>query len=155
MKALNLRQPWAEMIANGQKTIETRMWKTKHIGPLLIVASKTKPDIVPAYRPVRTLKFGQAIAICILVKCRPMTDADETAACCPNEPGRFAWVLDGIGKIQPFPVKGQLGLYNVDYDWRKKHTTDFFATQLIETPMSGTLPLPADEYSHETERTEG
>lgn len=114
MKALNLRQPWAEMIANGQKTIETRTWRTKYRGPLLIVASKTKPDDVPEYRPIRLLRFGKAVAVCVLLDCRPMTKADEKEACFPCEPGRWAWILDGIGRVDPFPVKGQLGLYNAE-----------------------------------------
>lgn len=26
----------------------------------------------------------------------------------------YAWILDGLEWIEPFPVKGQLGLYDVD-----------------------------------------
>lgn len=38
MKALTLWQPWAQLIALGHKTIETRSWSTKHRGPLAIHA---------------------------------------------------------------------------------------------------------------------
>jgi len=30
MKALSLHQPWASMISDGRKTIETRIWRTNY-----------------------------------------------------------------------------------------------------------------------------
>jgi len=39
MKALTLWQPWASLVAEGVKTIETRSWKTSYRGPLAIHAS--------------------------------------------------------------------------------------------------------------------
>jgi len=103
MKALSIKQPWANLIATGQKTIETRLWPTDYRGPLLIVSSK-KPDIHPA---------GYALAVAELVDCRPMTAADETAACCGRYPGVYSWVLEDVRKIPIFPVRGKLGLYDV------------------------------------------
>lgn len=41
MKVLSVKQPWAEFIASGRKTVETRTWRTKYRGPLLICADKT------------------------------------------------------------------------------------------------------------------
>lgn len=104
MKALSVKQPWANMIASGEKTIETRTYPTKYRGKLLIVSSK-KPDISPA---------GHALAIVNLVDCRPMTHADEIKAKCACYFGSFSWVLEDIQKITPFPVKGRLGLYEVE-----------------------------------------
>ncbi len=43
MKALSLHQPWASLIAEGMKTIETRPWATKYRGPLAIHAVKKVP----------------------------------------------------------------------------------------------------------------
>lgn len=45
MKALSLRQPYAELIVLGRKTIELRTWKTKHRGTFLVHASKYKPTV--------------------------------------------------------------------------------------------------------------
>jgi ASCH domain len=39
MKILSIRQPWAYLIANGQKNIENRTWLTNYRGPFLIHAS--------------------------------------------------------------------------------------------------------------------
>ena len=103
MKAVSIKQPWANLIADGQKTIETRTWPTKYRGPLLIVSSK-KPSISLA---------GYAIAVCDLVDCRPMTKSDEAAAQCPMHPKAFSWVLENVRAIKPFPVRGQLGIYEV------------------------------------------
>lgn len=103
MKALSIKQPWANLIASGKKTIETRLWATDYRGPLLIVSSKT-PNIHPA---------GYALAVAELVDCHQMTAADERAACCSRYPGAFAWVLRDVRKIPIFPVRGKLGLYEV------------------------------------------
>lgn len=43
MRALTIRQPWAQLIALGIKWIETRSWATKYQGPVLIHAGKHKP----------------------------------------------------------------------------------------------------------------
>jgi len=106
MKALSVRQPWANRIACGTKTIETRTWATPYRGPLLIVSSKS-PRIEPA---------GYALAVADLVDCRPMTAVDEDAARCAPYPGAYSWVLANIRRVKPFPVRGQLGIYDVPCD---------------------------------------
>lgn len=99
-----MKQPWANMIAAGEKTIETRTWSTDYRGMLLIVSSKT-PRIDPA---------GFALAVAELAECRPMTAKDQLDACCAIYPGAFAWVLRNVRKIKQFPVRGQLGLFDVE-----------------------------------------
>ena len=112
MKAVSVRQPWANLIAAGKKTIETRTWATNYRGEILIVSSK-KPRIEPA---------GYAVALARLVECRPMTKNDEAAACCEIYPNAFAWVLDNVRPVEPVPVRGQLGVYDVD--WRPQRLTE-------------------------------
>ncbi len=46
MRALSLHQPWASLIAEGVKTIETRSWATKYRGPLAIHAAKRRPPLM-------------------------------------------------------------------------------------------------------------
>jgi len=103
MKAISVKQPWANMIASGVKTIEVRTWSTKHRGPILIVSS-LRPNIPPA---------GAAVAVADLVDCRPMEQQDAEHACCPFQLGAYAWQLTGIRPLEPFPVSGRLGLYEV------------------------------------------
>jgi len=104
MKALSVKQPWANLIASGEKTIETRIWATGYRGEILIASTK-RPNIDPA---------GYGIAIATLADCRPMTHQDEAAAHCILYPQAFAWVLRDIRRIAPFPVRGALGLFDVD-----------------------------------------
>jgi hypothetical protein len=102
VKALSVKQPWANMIALGEKTIETRTWATPYRGQLLIVSSR-EPRIAPA---------GFALAVALLDDCRPMTRRDERAACCPVYPKAHAWVLRDIRKIEPIPARGALGVFD-------------------------------------------
>ena len=44
MKCLSLKQPFAYLLALGEKTIELRKWNTKFRGEFLIHASKTIDD---------------------------------------------------------------------------------------------------------------
>lgn len=106
MKALSVRQPWAEMIARGVKTVEVRAWATRHRGPLLIVA--TRAPTVPA------LPGGCAVCVVELADCRPMVASDEAAAGCPPGPGDWAWVLRGARRVAPAAVRGRPGLYEVE-----------------------------------------
>jgi hypothetical protein len=43
VKALTLWQPWADLVAVGAKTIETRSWSTSYRGPLAIHSAKKIP----------------------------------------------------------------------------------------------------------------
>ena len=43
MKALTLTQPWAALVALGEKRYETRSWSTPYRGPLAIHAAKGFP----------------------------------------------------------------------------------------------------------------
>lgn len=106
MKALSIKEPWITAIAEGKKTIETRTWQTTYRGPILLVGSK-KP---------KGPYSGLAACKATLVDCRRMTKADGRAACCQRYPGAYSWVLQDVEKVpEPFYVKGQLGLYEVDY----------------------------------------
>lgn len=109
MKALSLTQPYANLIRDGIKTIETRKWKTKHRGPLLICATKQK-----VYTDGKLIEpRGEAVCIVDVVDCRPMKKADEKAACIELFDGAWAWDLTNLRVIKPFAVKGQLNIFNV------------------------------------------
>lgn len=101
VKALSVKQPWANMIASGRKTIETRRWSTKYRGPLLIISSR-QPRIEP---------YGCAVAVARLKECRPMTRTDERDACCPVYSDAVAWVLEDVRPVAPMPARGSLGVF--------------------------------------------
>ena len=107
IKALSLHQPWAELIASGVKTIETRTWATHHRGELLICSTQRPCDTPGVY-------YGSAVALVDLIDCRHMTEADEQAAGCKLYYHAFAWVLGNIRRIVPFAVRGKHRLFDVD-----------------------------------------
>ena len=47
MKALTIWQPWASLLATGEKIYETRSWPTKYRGPIAIHAAKKDPLTIP------------------------------------------------------------------------------------------------------------
>lgn len=115
IKALSLKQPWANWIAWGLKTLETRTFQVRHRGPLLICASKTVDKAALELHPGHGIiePRGVAVAICELTHVRLMRPEDEHAAMCPCTVGRYVWILQNVRPIRCFPVKGQLGIFNV------------------------------------------
>lgn len=124
MKAICIKQPWAGLIAEGEKTIETRTWQTNHRGPLLIVASLGL--VQPMYNlmkdwyvkehgflPHTYQVLGAALCIVDLFDCKPMTKSDQAAACCDIYPGAYSWHLRNVQIIKPFEVKGQLKIFEI------------------------------------------
>ena len=131
MKVLSLTEPYATLIKNGIKTIETRSWKTTYRGELYIHASSTK--IPKEYRNNRELmslvdlndlNYGNIICSCDLVDCIEMTDefVEDIKNNMKNEyitgiyaKGRYAWILKNIKVLDsPIKAKGHLGIWNLD-----------------------------------------
>jgi hypothetical protein len=103
-KAISLKQPWANLVADGKKTIETRKWTTRYRGDLVICSSQ-KPSLDPA---------GCAIAIVEVYAIRPMQEKDEQQACCKVYPRAQSWFLRNIRKLDhPIPIKGRLGIFDL------------------------------------------
>jgi hypothetical protein len=70
MKALSVCQPWAWAIVHGIKTIENRSRPTRHRGPLVIHASKSRryskgdySELLPTLPPFDQLDFGALVGI--------------------------------------------------------------------------------------------
>jgi len=106
MKAISLHQPWASMIASGEKTIETRRWATSYRGKLLICSTK-KPLLAG-------LCCGYALCVVTLWDCLPMRKDHEEAACCELYDGAYAWFLKDVRQLLPFTVRGMQRFYEVD-----------------------------------------
>jgi len=106
--ALSLHQPWASMVAQGAKTIETRTWGTRHRGPLLVCASR-KPE---GHGPT-----GCAVAVVRLVACRPMLVTDQRRARCKRYPRAVSWILTDAVWLRVedrLPVRGYQRLFTVE-----------------------------------------
>jgi len=94
------------MIEIGKKTIETRRWKTRYRGELLICSTK-KPHFDP-------LRCGYALCVVTLWDCLPMCKDHEKDACCELYDGAYAWFLKDVQRIKPFTVRGYQGFFEVN-----------------------------------------
>ncbi len=103
MKALTIHQPWASLIADGDKTIETRVWTTKYRGPLAIHASRQRYEDLP---------FSGILAVAWLYDCRPMQESDEEQACVELYERAHAWLLANVQPVPFIPCRGHQGLWN-------------------------------------------
>lgn len=92
MKAITIKQPWATLIAVGEKKYETRSWFTHFRGPLAIHAGKIVDKTACMSEPLRSvlakhgygspedLPTGAVIAVGELSACfqiRPMAEEEE------------------------------------------------------------------------------
>lgn len=128
MKVLTIREPFATLIKNKVKYIETRSWKTNYRGELYIQAGVAKIRKEVRERKCLSelysddeLNYGYIICKCNLVDCIYMTEEfiKQEKQKNPNnfiaghyEVGRYAWVLDNIEPIKHIKAKGQLGIWN-------------------------------------------
>lgn len=133
MKVLSITEPFATLIQEKKKFIETRSWKTNYRGELYIHASLTrvaKSDLedegLMALVENKSMNFGYIICKCRLADCIYMTteyvdkmkkDNHQEYICGEYSEGRYAWVLEDITPLdEPINVKGHLGIWNYDGD---------------------------------------
>jgi activating signal cointegrator 1 len=139
MKVISIMQPWATLIALGEKKFETRSWATKYRGELAIHASKKIDRQSCKTREIaqtlnkhgivltNDLPTGAIIAVCEIKECHKVTmeelcwaSVDGGEIIKGNEfifgdysVGRFAWELSDVKMLRnPILAKGQLGLWN-------------------------------------------
>ena len=128
MKVLTIREPFATLIKNKIKYIETRTWKTNYRGEIYIHAEvakiskeiKSRKGLSELYN-AKELKYCYILCKCNLVDYIYMSEEfiKEEKEKNPNnfiagryEVGRYAWVLDNVEVIEPIKAKGQLGIWN-------------------------------------------
>lgn len=133
MKVISIKEPFATLIMNGDKIIETMSWKTNYRGELFIHASGknlakeylNNPIVLQLIKDLE-MNYGSIICKCELVDCIYMDEKfiNEIKAnlkeynCGLYEIGRYAWILDNIIPIQPIAIKGHLNIWNYDGDYK-------------------------------------
>ena len=137
MKTLAIRQPYAELIVSGKKTIESRLWNTKFRGEFFIHAGM---DFSLGacerfgFDPEKMIK-GHIVGKAVLVGVKEyLTDEDylkDSDKHFGSKQGleEFGWVgkkkygfiLEKVERIDPtISLKGQLGFF--DYLFEKDKT---------------------------------
>ena len=113
--ALGIKQPWAELILQGVKTLEIRTRPTRVRGPIYLYTSQklaTETFATAAFERYRLvpddMTKGMIVGSVSLVDCRPTTPEDALSACLPPEllADRYAWVLEAPKRLLlPQPVR--------------------------------------------------
>ncbi len=120
-KALSLRQPWAELILQGKKTIETRTWNTKFRGEFLIHAAKqvNREACKQFNLDPDALTTGALVGKATVVDVKVYTSSEEFIAddkfhCAAGLKFRkYGFLLKDVKRIKPIPCKGQLGFFEI------------------------------------------
>lgn len=127
MKVLTLREPFASLIGEKKKIIETRSWTTSYRGELYIHAGIKKINL----KDERTqflmgklegnLHYGNIFAKCKISDCK-LIDKEFALSVKKNDylnfyagnydVGRYAWILSDIVIIEDIRAKGKLGIWN-------------------------------------------
>jgi ASCH domain len=120
LKALTIREPWAELILRGRKPFELRTRRTKYRGPLVIHAAAKVDDWDARHFGLNPEKLTTSafVGFAILSDVRPHTRADarllkKTRGGYGWFPHNHAWVLTKAPRISPVKAKGQLSLFDV------------------------------------------
>jgi len=121
MKALTICQPYATMIARGEKRVENRSWPTNYRGLLYIHAGKSRSWLQEGdEEDYPGMPFGAIVAVARLVDCvnyeypdswirrHAWLVGDEHAG------GPWCWILDSVTPIGPWPWRGAQGLFDID-----------------------------------------
>ena len=123
MKALSIEPLYAMLFARGERKYEIRTWQRSYRGDLLICSSsKRQPGCIS----------GHALGVVELVDIHAVTKSNYeqfgvTAGQFKSYPHLYAFEFDYPQLVVPFPVKGKLGLYDVDdslIDYLDIPTTD-------------------------------
>jgi hypothetical protein len=116
---LSLWQPWASLIYDERKTIETRSWEMLYRGPLAIHAAKhVEKDACEDFGyDWRTIPSGAVLCIVGVQGCvrfpSPLAPPDEYG---DFEEGRFGILMTMLEKFEiPKPAKGMQGIWN--WEW--------------------------------------
>ena len=128
--ALGIRQPWAELILRGIKTIEVRSLPTRVRGPIYLYTSQ-KLAAIPAAQEALTLhglnatgmELGLIVGTVEIVDCRRCRVGDAEAACVPAEllRGRNAWRLANPVRLE-IPLTPRFLPYGVwFYPFRRRN----------------------------------
>ena len=120
MKALSLKQPFAELILQGKKKIELRKWNTHFRGNFLIHSSKIPDKENMKKFGFKDLPNGFILGQANLVSVKKYDSdkeffKDKNLHLATKDFGRYGFLLNNIKRIDPIPAKGQLNFWEFNY----------------------------------------
>jgi predicted transcriptional regulator len=117
MKALSLKQPFAELILQGRKKIELRKWNTKFRGEFLIHASKIPDKQAMVKFGFKDLPIGCIVGKANLADVKKYENErehkkDSKLHLASKYWGNYGFILKDVKRIKEIPYKGMLGFWN-------------------------------------------
>lgn len=118
MKTLSLKQPFAELILQGKKTIELRKWNTNFRGEFLIHASKIPDEEAMKHFNFQNLPTGAIVGKANLTNVKKYSnkkefEKDKTQHLASEEWGNYGFILTNIKRfVKPIEAKGKLGFWD-------------------------------------------
>lgn len=116
--ALTVCQPYAEMIAAGEKLIENRTWPTAYRGRLYIHAGKSR-EWLDDGEEREGMAFGAVVAVADLVDCLRVEDVPQNLddRYLVHANGPWCWLLQNVRRLpQPLPWRGAQGLWSIQVE---------------------------------------
>jgi hypothetical protein len=140
MKALTIHQPYAELIARGEKRVENRSWRTHYRGALAIHAGLRRAEsgerraksqtLLALDSQLSALDYGAIIAVAELVACLHIDELRQREGTLFAEFediksfrwllehehtfGPWCWVLANVRRLaKPIPITGTQMLWEV------------------------------------------
>ena len=126
MKALSLKQPFAELILQGRKKIELRKWNTNFRGEFLIHSSKNLDKDAMKKFGFSELPLGFIVGKAELIdvkkyKTKSEHDKDKKLHLANSSWGNYGFILKNPKRIKPIPAKGKLGFWNLKLLYKKHY----------------------------------
>lgn len=117
MKALSIKDPWAYLIAIGEKDVENRTWRTNFRGRIYIhVSAKPAKVFLSLFSQLNILSLPGNRSLSAIIGEVTIIDCIRNSLSLWAEDGCYHWILkDAILYDTPIlNIKGKLGLW--DYD---------------------------------------
>lgn len=127
MKALTICQPYAHLIALGEKRVENRTWSTDYRGWLAIHAGKSRKFLDTDGQDERRypdMAFGAIVVVCRLTEC--VSELGGISDLILKRPellwltthehveGPWCWILEDVIRLtDPLSCRGERGLFEL------------------------------------------
>lgn len=117
MKALSVRQPWAELIMLGWKPWENRTWPTRHRGRLIIHAPMTEDDAAGMFMLEHGIVLPWPTGRGMILGTVDIVSCERIEAL--KDPGIYAfgpwcWGLKNARRLErPIRYMGRQGLFDI------------------------------------------
>ena len=119
MKALSIKQPFAELILQGRKKIELRKWNTKFRGEFYIHASKIPDDDAMKKFGFEDLPCGYLVGKVELVDVKNYKNEeehrkDDNLHLASSFWGNYGFILENPKRIEKIPYDGKLRFWDFE-----------------------------------------